>query len=143
MAERDMEEILDSWLKQVESLADVSISDRAKITGVGAEVFRRDLEAETNKRHRSNHNDKVYGHAADHITMQRSNSEGRRTGVSTAGWENRYHAMNMQRLNDGTRKYTADHFVDNLRKSDAEIEKVLLAESAEYKKLVEKAERKV
>lgn len=138
-----MEEILNSWLKQVESLSDVSISDRAKITGAGAEVFKQELEVETNRKHRSNHNDKVYGHAADHITMQRSNSEGRRTGVSTAGWENRYHAVNMQRLNDGTRKYKADHFIDNLRKSDSVIKKVLLSESGEYKKLVEKAERRV
>ena len=141
MVERDMDEILESWLKQVESLSNVSINDRTKITGAGAEVFRQDLEAETNQKHRSTHNDKVFGHAADHITMQRSNSEGKRTGVATAGWDNRYHAMNMQRLNDGSRKYKADHFVDNLRKRDAE--KVLLAEAAQYKKLVDKAERKV
>lgn len=136
----DLDEVLDNWYKQVESLVALPPNEVAKITGAGAKVFRDDLEKETNEKHRSSHNDKVYGHAADHVTMQRSNVDGKKTGTSTAGWDNRYHAMNMQRLNDGTRKYHADHFVDNLRESDDEIEKVLLAESAEYKKRVKRAE---
>lgn len=139
----DLDEVLDNWFGQVESLVMLPPNEVAKITGAGAKVFREDLEKETNEKHRSSHDDKVYGHAADHVTMQRSNVDGKRTGASTVGWDNHYHAMNMQRLNDGTKKYQADHFVDNLRNSNDEIEKVLLAEAAEYQRKVKRAEANV
>jgi len=51
---------------------------------------------------------------------------------------NRYHAQNARRLNDGTKKYRADHFVTNVQNDSAVQTKVLLAEKEEYEKLIRK-----
>ena len=137
----ELDEALNDWLKAVESLK-LSRVEKETITGAGAEVFRSELEKETNEKHRSNHNDKVFGHMADHITYHKGNVDGMKNGKSTVGWDNAYHASNARRLNDGTKKYQADHFVDNLRGSDSTVEKVLLAEAALYKAKVKKAEER-
>lgn len=129
---------LDDWLKQVQKLANLTPKEQAKITKAGAEVFRQELEDATREKHYSSHKDPVYGHMADNVTLQAKNIDGRVTGVSTVGWENRYHATNARRLNDGTKKYTADHFVTNVQQSKKVLEKVLAAEKAEYEKLIRK-----
>ena len=136
----DMVAELESWLKQVENIANLTPKEQAKITKAGAEVFREYLEEETRKKHYSSHKDPVYGHMADHVTVQAKDVDGRETGKSTAGWDNFYHANNARRLNDGTKKYTADHFVTNLQNSDEVKEAVLLAEKAEYDKIIKRKE---
>lgn len=136
----ELDEELNKWYRSVASLVDIPSEEKAIITGAGAKVFEEKLTNETNAKHRSNHKDKAYGHAADHVTMQAGNVDGTKTGVSSVGWDNAYHAMNMQRLNDGTKKIKADHFVDNLRKNDAVISEVTAAEAAIYAAKVKKAE---
>ena len=138
----ELDEALNSWMNSVEDLASMSSVEKAAITGAGAEVFRDELEAETNQKHRSNHDDKKFGHMADHVSAQNKNVDGVMNGKSTVGWDNPYHAANARRLNDGTKKYQADHFVTNLRERDSVIEKVLLAEAALYKLKVKEAEAK-
>lgn len=138
----ELDETLNNWLNSVEDLVSMSSTEKAAITGAGAEVFRDELEAETNQKHRSNHDDKKYGHMADHISAQTKNVDGVLNGKSTVGWDNPYHAANARRLNDGTKKYQADHFVTNLRERDSVVEKVLLAEAALYKLKVKEAEGK-
>lgn len=138
----ELDDALNDWLKSVEDLASMSSVEKAAITGAGAEVFRDELEAETNLKHRSNHDDKKFGHMADHVSVQRKNVDGVMNGKSTVGWDNPYHASNARRLNDGTKKYQADHFVTNLRERDSVVEKVLLAEAALYKIKVKEAEAK-
>ena len=97
------------------------------------------LRNETRSKHYSSHDDKTYGHAADHIVDMARSIDGRVTGVSSIGWDNFYHAMNMSRVNDGTRKMRGDHFITNLQQSEKTKEAVLKAESEEYQKLIEKA----
>lgn len=77
---------------------------------------------------------------ADGLAVQSTNVDGRKNGVSTVGWVNRYHAQNARRLNDGTKKYRADHFVTNVQNDSAVQTKVLLAEKEEYEKLIRKKE---
>ena len=76
------------------------------------------------------------GHMADGLSVQSTNADGRKNGVATVGWKNNYHAQNARRLNDGTKKYRADHFVTNVQNDSTVQKKVLLAEKAEYEKLI-------
>ena len=75
---------------------------------------------------------------ADSLTVQTSGVDGKKNGKSTVGWENRYHAQNARRLNDGTKKYQADHFVTNVQNSSEVREKVLLAEKEKYEEIMRK-----
>ena len=75
---------------------------------------------------------------ADGLSVQSTNADGRKNGVATVGWKNNYHAQNARRLNDGTKKYRADHFVTNVQNDSTVQKKVLLAEKAEYEKLIRK-----
>ena len=136
----ELDEELNKWYKSVASLVDMSTEEKSIITAAGAKVFEDKLTNETNTKHRSSHKDKVYGHAADHVTMQTGSVDGAQIGVASVGWDNSYHAMNMQRLNDGTKKIKADHFVENLRKNDAVISEATAAEAAIYAAKVKKAE---
>ena len=90
----------------------------------------------TNAKHRSRHNDKVYGHAADHVSYMGRDVDGDTNGASTVGWDNHYHAMNMMRLNDGYKGHPGDHFVTNLQQDKATSEAVLKAESDKYQELI-------
>ncbi|WP_461241093.1 HK97-gp10 family putative phage morphogenesis protein [Paucilactobacillus sp. N302-9] len=134
----DLDEVLDEWLEQVKDLGDITPAEQAKITKAGADVYESKLQSATKEKHYSHHNDKKYGHMADHITKQATNIDGKKTGVSTVGWDNAYHAANARRLNNGTKKYSADHFVTNLQNSDSTINDVLLAEQAAYQEFLKK-----
>lgn len=140
MAEyNEMDDFLEMWLKKVKKISsELTPKQQSKITKAGADVYMSKLRDVTNAKHRSSHNDKVFGHAADHITDQARNVDGKATGVSSIGWDNPYHAMNMMRINDGTRKLKADHFITNLQQSEEVRNDVLKAESAEYQKLIQK-----
>jgi hypothetical protein len=55
---------LNSGLRQVKSISvDLTPKDQAEITKAGAKVMAERLTEVTNAKHRSRHNDKVYGHA--------------------------------------------------------------------------------
>ncbi|WPU43974.1 hypothetical protein [Limosilactobacillus reuteri] len=140
MAEYEgMDDFLQMWLKKVKLIStELTPKQQAKITKAGADAYMQKLRAVTREKHYSSHKDKTYGHAADHITNQAKDVDGNVTGVSSIGWDNPYHAMNMTRLNDGTRKIRGDHFITNLQQSEEVQEDVLKAESAEYQKLIQK-----
>ena len=134
-----MDDFLQMWLKKVKLIStELTPKQQAKITKAGADVYMQKLRAVTREKHYSSHNDKTYGHAADHITNQAKDVDGKVTGVSSIGWDNPYHAMNMYRINDGTRKLRGDHFITNLQQSEEVQNDVLKAESAEYQKLIQK-----
>lgn len=136
----DLDQALKQWLEDVKQVAEMTPAEQAKITKAGAKEFR-DLEEQvTREKHYSSHDDKVYGHMADHVTLQDTNVDGEKNGVSSAGWDNPYHAMNARRLNDGTKKRPADHFIEDLRNDPETINKVLTAEQTEYQKLLKKIE---
>lgn len=137
----EMDDFLQAWLDKVKKVSsELTPEQQSQITKAGADVYMKRLRDVTNAKHRSSHHDKKYGHAADHITDQAANVDGKRTGVSTIGWDNHYHAMNMWRVNDGTRKMKGDHFITNLQQSQDTVEAVLNAESEEYQKLIDDAQ---
>ncbi|HJE97271.1 MAG TPA: HK97 gp10 family phage protein [Ligilactobacillus acidipiscis] len=131
---------LEKWLNNVEEVAKLSTQERAEITDAGAQIYKNKLEAVTNAKHRSNHNDQKYGHMADNITSNKTNIDGQQDGTSTVGWNNPYHAANARRLNNGTKKYKADHFVTNAQEDS--INEVLAAEAKVYQQKIRKAEDK-
>lgn len=130
-----LDEALNDWLDSVKKKVDLTPTQLAEISGTGAEKLQKIYTETTKEEHYSSHDDKVYGHMADHITMQKKNIDGDVTGVSSVGWDNVFHAANARRLNDGTRQYHADHFVTNIRESDATQKAVLEAEFEAYKKM--------
>lgn len=134
-----MDEFLQKWLKKVKKIStDLTPKEQEKITAAGGKVFKEKLTQMTRQKHYSNHNDKKYGHAADHISIMNSDVDGDHNGAVTVGWDNHYHAMNMMRLNDGYKGYTADHFVTNLVQDSGISNEVLRAESEAYQQLLDK-----
>lgn len=110
---------LDIFVKQLEKNLHLNTIEKESITREGGAVFRDDLRKVTNERHRSNHRDETYGHAADHITMYSphggDSKYGTLIGDTLVGWDNPFHAENMMHINDGTCWITADPFITNLR----------------------------
>ncbi|KEH52381.1 tail assembly protein [Streptococcus phage Javan288] len=134
----ELDQALEEWLKTVQEIGNLSLAEQSRITEAGAEVFKDELAKATKEKHYSNHKDPKYGHMADSLSVQKTSVDGQKNGKSTVGWENRYHAQNARRLNDGTKKYQADHFVTKVQNDSAVQKKVLLAEQAEYKKIMRK-----
>ena len=132
-----MDEFLKKWLKQVKAIStDLTPKEKERITSAGGQVFKDKLTQTTRVKHYSNHNDRAYGHAADNIDLMKSDVDGDHNGNVTVGWNNHYHAMNMMRLNDGYKGYTADHFITNLIQDNDVSNAVLKAESEEYQKMI-------
>lgn len=133
----EMDEFLKKWLKQVKDIStDLTPKEKERITSAGGQVFKEKLTQTTREKHFSTHNDKKYGHAANNIDMMKSDVDGDHNGSVTVGWNNHYHAMNMMRLNDGYKGYTADHFITNLIQDNDVSNAVLKAESEEYQKMI-------
>lgn len=133
----EMDEFLKKWLKQVKDIStDLTPKEKERITSAGGQVFKDKLTQTTREKHYSNHNDRAYGHAADNIDLMKSDVDGDHNGNVTVGWNNHYHAMNMMRLNDGYKGYTADHFITNLIQDNDVSNAVLKAESEEYQKMI-------
>lgn len=133
----EMDEFLKKWLKQVKAIStDLTPKEKERITSAGGQVFKEKLTQTTREKHFSTHNDKKYGHAANNIDMMKSDVDGDHNGNVTVGWNNHYHAMNMMRLNDGYKGYTADHFITNLIQDNDVSSAVLKAESEEYQKMI-------
>ncbi len=130
------DDALEEWLKTVQNIGDLTLAEQSRITQAGAEVFKDELAKATKEEHYSKHKDPAYGHMADSLSVQKSSVDGIRNGKSTVGWENRFHAQNARRLNDGTKKYRADHFVTKVQNDSAVQRKVLLAEKEEYDKII-------
>lgn len=128
-----LDDMLSEWLHEVEQVSKLSTTDKVKITNAGAKVFKRNLEEVTRKKHYSDHEDKARGHMADSIEIQNTNLDKTMDGTAVVGFD-KYHAINARRLNDGTKKYSADHFVDETRQASAD--EVFAAEKAEYDRLL-------
>lgn len=130
---RGLDEQFDNWLGQVKKTIPTT-QQKAAITKAGAEVLKKRLEEATRSKHYSHHNDKTYGHMADNVDFINTDIGGELNGNSMVGWNNAYHAANARRLNDGTIKYPADHFVDNLRREAAD--EVFAAQRKKYDELI-------
>lgn len=134
----DFEKEINNWLNTVQDISDLSLSEKEEITNEGAKVFQKELEEVTREKHYSNKKDLKYGHMADGLSIQFTNADGRKNGVAIVGWKNNYHAENARRLNDGTKKIKADHFVTNLQNSDEVKQKVFKAEKEIYDQIIER-----
>lgn len=134
----ELDKALEEWLKTVQEVGNLSLAEQSRITKAGAEVFKDELAKATKAKHYSNKKDLKFGHMADSLSVQKTGVDGTKNGKATVGWANKYHAQNARRLNDGTKKYRADHFVTKVQNDSAVQKKVLLAEKAEYDKIMRK-----
>lgn len=137
-----LDDALNNFVKKIQAkTCDLTVAEKTQISTAGARVFRDALESETRAKHYSNHADQTFGHAADNIEISRDQN-GKRTidtdfsGGVRVGWNNRYHAMNMLRANDGTMCQIGDHFVTNLRANANVRESILDAERKAYEDIV-------
>lgn len=139
-----LDDALTGWLKSVESTQDLTVADKTAVNLAGAEVFQKALTDETREKHYSSHKNEKNGHAADHITKWTGNKTSKRaadtdfSGVVTVGWDNKWHAMNMMRVNDGTRKMKGDHFITNLRVNQSLRQQIFEAEQKKYKEIMDR-----
>ncbi|WP_311408374.1 HK97-gp10 family putative phage morphogenesis protein [Liquorilactobacillus uvarum] len=129
-----LDDALNEFMRQVKEQAELSVEETQQVTKAGAEVYKDELYKATKEKHYSNHKDEKHGHMADSIISQDRDIDGDKNGKSTVGFDS-YHAQNARRLNDGTKKYKADHFVTNVQDSPEVQEKVLRAEYEVYKKI--------
>lgn len=140
--EMSIDKALYKWIKKVKNASELSEADRLDINMAGADIFEKALRDETNAKHRSTHKDAAWGHAADNIGKYApkglSKDSGVKLGSFLVGWKNRYHAMNMLRLNDGTKKIVGDHFVTNLRQNSTVRSEMLKAEKERYDEILRK-----
>ena len=140
--EINLDDAINKWIKKVKNASKLSEADRLDINMAGADVFEKALRDETNAKHRSSHKDAAWGHAADNIGKYSPKGVDKDSGVKLGsfivGWKNRYHAMNMLRLNDGTKKIVGDHFVTNLRQNSAVRSEMLKAEKERYDEILRK-----
>lgn len=128
-----LDDVLNGWLKDVESAQKLSIAEQAKITKAGADVLQKKIADETKSKHYSKKKRPVNGHMADSVIVLNTDVDGAKTGVSTVGFD-KYHAGNARRLNDGTKRIKADHFIDNAR--DSATDAVMDAESKTYREIL-------
>jgi hypothetical protein len=131
----------------------MSVEDKAVITKAGAEVFEAELKRVTKAKHYRKANSDL--HLADSIVMQNTNSDGMKNGNSTVGFdEKKAYIANF--IENGTkfpmynkrssRKYKhggqvavkADHFIRDLRESSDIQQRMLEAEAAAMKKIIDK-----
>lgn len=137
MSDITLDDGLTNWVKSVEEkTSGMSTLDKAEIANAGAKVFEKKLREETNTKHRSKHDDKVYGHAADNIGryQPKDGADGIRLGTYIVGWNNKYNAENMRYVNDGTSKLVGDHFITNLQHDPKTQSDILRAEKSEWER---------
>lgn len=133
----DVSGMFDKWLDQVEKSTKLSVEDKAKITGAGAQAFADVLSKNTprsditytkgrsaghaNAKHRNSH--RKTKHLADSITHRDGYTADKlHTGDTDVGYEDHYYDFLARIINDGKhnmspKQVSEMHFVD---KSQAE-----------------------
>ena len=128
-----LDDVLAEYQRQIKGAVELTAKERAQITKAGADVFRDKLEETNRELHRSRTGK---NHMSDHISSVNKTLEKVLDGTSTVAWDDAHHAANARRLNDGTKFYTADHWVEHVRTES--MPEVLAAEHAEYQKILKK-----
>lgn len=155
MAEQTLEQILNQIVDDAEAITTkMSVEDKAKITKAGANVFAKELEQVVKSKHYRHRKTGKDPHLADSIIVQNKNIDGIKNGWSVVGWD--YSKSRVGHLiENGTKfpmytksghKYKhggqvavhADHFLRDLRNDSTVQDKVLKAEAAAYKKIIDK-----
>lgn len=155
MAEQTLEQILNQIVDDAEAITTkMSVEDKVKITKAGANVFAKELEQVVKSKHYRHRKTGEDPHLADSIIVQNKSVDGFKNGSSTVGWDaSKAHIANF--IENGTKfpmytkaghKYkhggqvavNADHFLRDLRNDQTVQDKMLKAEAAAYKKIIDK-----
>lgn len=133
----ELDVALEEWLSSVNKLVP-NLEQRRKITLVGGEAYKKELQNITKSKHydEHHHDTSKVKHLADSIELSNTNIDYIKDGTSVVGFTKKgiNHARVARFLNDGTKFIPGDHFVENARRSSKNI--VLAAQYAEYKRLL-------
>lgn len=155
MAELSLEDILNSIVEEAEAVStNLTVEDKAQITKAGAKVFKVSLEEVTKAkhyRHRRTGNDP---HLADSVIIQNTNVDNMKNGASVVGWDYTksrqghliengtkfpmYTSTGARYKKGGQVAINGDHFVEGVRNDPQVMAKVLEAEAAAMKQIIEK-----
>ena len=130
----DLNAQLDEWFKQIQEAALLNNKEKGRIAKAGALVLKEEIQEVARRKHYSKR--KGDKHMADHVIARIGNLDGKRDGTATVGWTSNVMASNARRLNDGTKKYQADHWLDNIRDSKSVQEKIFKAEQQKYEEIM-------
>ena len=155
MAELSLEDILNSIVEEAEAVStNLTVEDKAEITKAGAKVFKASLEEVTKAKHYRHRRTGDDPHLADSVIMQNTNVDGMKNGASVVGWDYTksrqghlieegtkfpmYTAKGIKYKKGGQVAISGDHFVAGVRNDPEVMAKVVEAEAAVMKQIVEK-----
>lgn len=155
MAELSLEDILNSIVEEAEAVStNLAVEDKAEITKAGAKVFKASLEEVTKAKHYRHRRTGDDPHLADSVIMQNTNVDGMKNGASVVGWDYTksrqghlieegtkfpmYTAKGIKYKKGGQVAINGDHFVAGVRNDPQVMAKVVEAEAAVMKQILEK-----
>lgn len=158
MGEESLEDILNAIISDAEALStQMTVEDKAKLTKAGADVFAKELKSEYKANHYRHRTTGKDPHLAESVMTQNSNADGMKNGSSTVGFsKDKAYIANF--IENGTkfpmytgkgRKYkhggqvaiNGDHVIDNLRNDSKLQDKIVEAQAAVYKQIVDRRNR--
>ncbi|AVO66253.1 HK97 gp10 family phage protein [Weissella cibaria] len=158
MGEESLEDILNAIISDAEALStQMTVEDKAKLTKAGADVFAKELETEYKANHYRHRTTGKDPHLAESVMAQNANVEGMKNGSSTVGFsKDKAYIANF--IENGTkfpmytskgRKYkhggqvaiNGDHAIENLRNDSKLKDKIVEAQEAVYKQIVDRRNR--
>lgn len=158
MGEESLEDILNAIISDAEALStQITVEDKAKLTKAGADVFAKELETEYKANHYRHRTTGKDPHLAESVMAQNANVEGMKNGSSTVGFsKDKADIANF--IENGTkfpmytskgRKYkhggqvaiNGDHAIENLRNDSKLKDKIVEAQAAVYKQIVDRRNR--
>ncbi len=158
MAEESLEDILNAIVNDAEALStQMTVDDKAKLTKAGADVFAKELEAEYKANHYRHRTTGKDPHLAESVMAQNTNVDGMKNGSSTVGFsKDKAYIANF--IENGTkfpmytkkgRKYkrggqvaiNGDHAIANLRNDSKLQEKIVEAQAAVYKQIIDRRDK--
>ena len=158
MGEESLEDILNAIISDAEALStQMTVEDKAKLTKAGADVFAKELESEYKANHYRHRTTGKDPHLAESVMAQNANVEGMKNGSSTVGFsKDKAYIANF--IENGTkfpmytskgRKYkhggqvaiNGDHAIENLRNDSKLKDKIVEAQAAVYKQIVDRRNR--
>ncbi|UNW40399.1 HK97 gp10 family phage protein [Weissella cibaria] len=158
MGEESLEDILNAIISDAEALStQMTVEDKAKLTKAGADVFAKELETEYKANHYRHRTTGKDPHLAESVMAQNANVEGMKNGSSTVGFsKDKAYIANF--IENGTkfpmytskgRKYkhggqvaiNGDHAIENLRNDSKLKDKIVEAQAAVYKQIVDRRNR--
>ncbi|TVV27051.1 HK97 gp10 family phage protein [Weissella cibaria] len=158
MGEESLEDILNAIISDAEALStQMTVEDKAKLTKAGADIFAKELETEYKANHYRHRTTGKDPHLAESVMAQNANVEGMKNGSSTVGFsKDKAYIANF--IENGTkfpmytskgRKYkhggqvaiNGDHAIENLRNDSKLKDKIVEAQAAVYKQIVDRRNR--